>query len=78
MDRNALEERLRTTKAHIVLGNEHIACQRELVSVLEQAGKDASAANQLLKLFHKLQEMHIAEVWKLSVQLVSIAASNTE
>ena len=78
MDRNTLEEQLRITKAHVVLGNEHIACQRELVSVLEQAGKDASAADQLLKLFHKLQEMHVAEAWKLSIQLVIIAASNTE
>jgi len=58
MDRNAPEEQLRITKAHIVLGKEHIACQRELVSLLEQAGKDASAPNQLLKLFHQFQEMH--------------------
>jgi len=58
MDRNAPEEQLRITKAHIVLGNEHIACQRELVSPLEQAGKDASTANQLLKFFYQLQEMH--------------------
>jgi len=27
MDRNAPEEQLRITKAHIVLGKEHIACQ---------------------------------------------------
>jgi hypothetical protein len=78
MDRNALEERLRIAKAHIVLGKGQIACQRELVNRLEQAGEDASAANQMLKLFCQLQEVHIAEAWKLSVQLVSIAASNAE
>ena len=43
MDRNAPDEQLSITTAHIVLGKEHIDCQRELVSLLEQ-GKDASTA----------------------------------
>jgi arginine repressor len=74
MDRAILGEQLRLTKVHIALGNEQIARQRELVSLLEQAGKDATAANQLLKHLEKLQKVFVAEAWKLSVQL----ATNSE
>jgi hypothetical protein len=74
MDRAILEEWLRLTKVHIALGNEQIARQRELISLLEQAGKNATAANQLLKHLEKLQEVFVAEAWKLSVQL----ATNSE
>jgi hypothetical protein len=72
MDRATLEEQFRLTKAHVALGNEQIARQRELIRLLEQAGKDAAAANQLLRHLEKLQEVFVAEAWKLSVQLASI------
>jgi hypothetical protein len=71
MDRATLEEQRRLTKIHIALGSEQIARQRELVSLLEQAGKDTSAANQLLKHLEKLQGVFVAEAWKLSVELAS-------
>ena len=72
MDRATLEEQFRLTKAHVALANEQIARQRELVSLLEQAGKDATAANQMLKHLEKLQEVFVAEAWKLSLQLAGI------
>jgi arginine repressor len=74
MDRAILGEQLRLTNIHIALSTEQIARQRELVSLLEQAGKDATAANQLLKHLEKLQKVFVAEAWKLSVQL----ATNSE
>jgi arginine repressor len=72
MDRVILEEQLRLTKIQCALGNEQIARQRELISLLEQAGKDATAANQLLKHLEKLKGVFVAEAWKLSVHLASI------
>ena len=73
MDRATLEEQFRLTKAHVALGNEQIARQRELVSLLEQAGKDATTANQMLRHLEKLQEVFVAEAWKLSLQLACIS-----
>jgi len=69
MDRATLEEQLRLTKAHVVLGIEQIARQTELISLLQQAGTDASAANQLLKHLQKLLELYVADAWKVSVRL---------
>ena len=62
MDRATLEEQLRLTKAHVALGYEQIVRQKELIGLLEQAGKDATAANQLLKHLEKLQEVFVAEL----------------
>jgi len=72
MDRATLEQRLRAAKAHVALGDDHIERQREVVSALKKDGKDATAAQTLLNTFRGLQEIHVANMLRLTDELAKL------
>ncbi|TIX16220.1 MAG: hypothetical protein E5V46_03325 [Mesorhizobium sp.] len=54
------ENVLAMLEQHVLLGERHIARQREIVADLHQKGFRADLAEQLLKLFEQMQLLHIA------------------
>ena len=72
MNRATLEQRLRAAKAHVALGDDHIDRQRELVSALKKGGRDATAAQTLLNTFRGLQEVHVANMLRLTDELAKL------
>jgi hypothetical protein len=59
MDREKLEARLIQADKRVVLGEKHIARQKEFVVGLERLGNNSSAARALLEQFEKIQTMQI-------------------
>ena len=53
------ERYLREAEARIKLGKQHIECQRQAIAELEQAGRDATAARELLRTTESLQALRI-------------------
>jgi hypothetical protein len=51
LDRGAIERRLARVEERLAYDAEHIARQRELIAVLEQEGRDATAAHESLARF---------------------------
>ena len=70
-----LEERLRIAKAHVALANMSVHRQRERVSEMEQAGRDATATKRPKRLLNNvlgLRAMRLATVKRLTAQLAKL------
>ena len=69
MDRAAIQEQLRAADAHIAIGREDIAHQRETVAELRIAGHDTSVAYRLLLIYEEAQAMYMLGRERLARQL---------
>ncbi len=61
VDRAFILEHLAKAEEHVVLGQEHVAHQRQLAEQLEHDGHDATAARAPLSQFEGLLAMHIKD-----------------
>jgi hypothetical protein len=61
MTRTGRADSLTEAEAYVAKGEDHIRQQRELVAELEQEGRDAGVARNLLAIFEDLQKQYIAE-----------------
>jgi hypothetical protein len=71
MDRATIEDQLRATDAHIAIGRQDIAQQRETIGELRRAGHDTSIAYRLLLIYEEAQTMHIDNRDRLVRQLTA-------
>jgi hypothetical protein len=69
MDRNMILEHLEQARRHVVLGERHIARQREIIAELEGDDRDSWRARVLLATFEDLQKLHIADRNRLETEL---------
>ncbi|EPE98434.1 hypothetical protein [Rhizobium grahamii] len=60
MKRAMIEEHLKQAEAHVLLGEQHIAQQRELISRIGKGSEDECDAVHLLKTFQELQREHVS------------------
>lgn len=73
MDRKIVEDHLRLAKEHAARGRQHVARQREIVDELEHDGHDTMMARTLLKTYEETQEMHEADVLRLTKELAELS-----
>jgi hypothetical protein len=73
MERDLLEKRLAQANRHAILGEQHIARQREIISRLGAGRRDLTTARELLTQFEIAQEFHVAERDRLRLELSRLA-----
>ncbi|EJT00965.1 hypothetical protein [Rhizobium sp. CCGE 510] len=72
MDRVMVEKHLQQAREHVVLGEQHIARQREIVVELTALGADLREAERLLLNFEESQVMHVAHLDRLKAELLAL------
>jgi len=55
MERDLLKKHLTQAERHVALGEQHITCQREIISRLGPRGHDLTTARELLTQFEIAQ-----------------------
>ena len=72
VDRATLSQHLNQAERHVILGERHVARQRQLVAGLEASGLDASRSRALLATFEDLLVLHKADRDRLRYELVGL------
>jgi hypothetical protein len=62
-------EQLRKARAYVAEAEEKLARQRRRIAELERDGHDADLARKMLRLWERVQEIHIAEQYRLEKNL---------
>ena len=71
MRRAMLEQHLMETEQHITRGEQLIAQQREIITVLQRDGLDTARARELLAALEEAQRVHIAARDRIQQELWS-------
>ena len=69
MKRSIIEQSLAQAQDHVLLGQMHIAHQRELIAKIG-GGDDAREAHRLLETFEELQKEHVSHRDRLALELL--------
>jgi hypothetical protein len=72
MDRAMLERHLAEAEMHITESERHIARQREIVTELENDGRDLKSAQALLTQLEAMQANHVVDRDRIRAELAAI------